>query len=741
MKNLYLLICTILLCYADGYSQNSDYIKQENTRLIKARKIESDIEKYITLNLKSYTLTSDKEYKIKEAIITESRANGEILNDKKIEDALTDAKKSELRNLYFKNNPGIESLMKATPIVYTVPADCNNGDFEQGLAGYTFTRRSNTGFDILNCEITTRNAPFFNAFIPSINNFNTEGATLVTQPGFDPSLLPFNIQVPMIHSGNSSIKLNRSTGGTDITTMTSTIRPSTNEIGFYYSLIVENPHPDIPADQPFFTVRIYRDNQIVNTNNICLTADVSNPLFFPNVPAPTKPSILYTDWLCDRIKIPDEMVGLDLILEFVIADCGQGGHFGTVYIDDICDTCERPGFGSIQIDNKGFNCPTTPFNVCGLITMPVENNGNPTSVTLNVVEESTGQIVNTYTNVIITNPTASLFERRFCFTVDPSIYPNGEYTFVAIANFGSHEVSDFGATNSIDLSFNSNAAVLDSFVVRGDLFWTDSEESYDLEFLVDSVCCPNSTVIDPIPAYYATTVTENHINLYSVAAKLNYECFRWRIKTSCGWSEWCCLTTYFGYDFPSNAYWGNAYEPACYDGSINLCEPFLYEADPVAANSSQFEQREQYITAVNIINNNANVMYQAGNYVELLPNFNALNSSVFTAQIEECVPQTVFTKSSDRTKDDTENTIYLVKQSAQPNNGFNVYPNPTEGMLSVRSDIKINLFTITDMTGKEIKRISNNQTSGEIRINISEFPSGIYLLSADGQVIQKIIKN
>ncbi len=62
-------------------------------------------------------------------------------------------------------------------------------------------------------------------------------------------------------------------------------------------------------------------------------------------------------------------------------------------------------------------------------------------------------------------------------------------------------------------------------------------------------------------------------------------------------------------------------------------------------------------------------------------------------------------------------------------------------MLSVRSDIKINLFTITDMTGKEIKRISNNQTSGEIRINISEFPSGIYLLSADGQVIQKIIKN
>lgn len=766
MKNLYLTFCAaLLLCCTGAYAQDNDYLKKENARLAKAREVESDIEKFISSNFKNYTLPADKESIIKEALINESREHGETLKDEELKEALNDVKKFELRRLYFKNNPEKEAVMKATKrtvatkggaVALTVPADCFNGDFEQGLAGYTFKRnrptslvpnQGATGFDILNCDISTDPAddldPGFVGFAPSTNNFNTEGGTLVTVQGIDASLAPFgpfpaDVNVNMIHGGTASMKLNRSSGNTDITAMTREIHPTTNSIGFHFSLIVQNPHapnpPQVPdgRDQPFFTVRVYRGNEMVNTNNVCITADINNTIFT----GVNNNSLLYTGWVCDRMIIPDELVNTDLTIEFIITDCGQTGHFGTVYIDDICDACERPTFGSIEIDDAGFNCPTSPFQVCGKITMPTENDGNPSGMVLNV-EDSSGNIIQTYNNAVITNPTNSLLERRFCFTVDPSVFSTGDYIFVAIADFGTHTVSDFGATGGADLSFNSNGTVLDSYVVRNDLYWIGSEASYDLEFMVDSVCCPDNEVIDPIPAYYATTVTENHINIYDVTSHIQFECFRWRVKTSCGWSEWCCITTSQGNDFPPQAYWGNVYEPGCYDPTIDLCQPFLEEGDPVAANGSQFEQREQYIKAFNTINNNAVVTYQAGNYVELSTGFNSMTTSVFTARIEECIAQTIFTTFAAKSKTGDLN-IVSVKQSEQPDNGFRIYPNPTDEIIYVSAQTQVKIYIVTDITGNEIMRV--NAEKGETIVNLSKLKSGIYMLLADGQLIQKIIK-
>ncbi|MFD2603231.1 T9SS type A sorting domain-containing protein [Flavobacterium suzhouense] len=750
MKNLYLIIVAILLYCSAGYSQNNEYLEVEKVRLEKARKVEDDIEKFISLNLNNYRLPVDKEVLIKEVLINESHEHGETLNETEIQDALTDAKKGQLRRLYFKNNPEKEAIMKATPrpitqkdggVALTVPADCVNGDFEQGLAGYSFSLNDLGQFQILNCVISTDPDtdlnPGFQDFIPSTDNFNTEGGTLVTQQGIDASLLPFGpfpagVNVNMIHGGNASMKLNRSTGGTHVTAMKKTVHPSTNDIGFHFSLIVQNPHSANPELQPFFTVRVYRGDEIVSTNNICITADTNNTIFT----GVNNNSLLYTGWVCDRMKIPDELVNTDLTMEFIITDCGLTAHFGTVYVDDICDVCERPAFGSIEMDDTGFNCPTAPFQVCGVITMPNENNGNPNGMVLNV-EDSNGNIVQTYTNAVITNPTNSLFERRFCFTVDPSVFSAGNYTFVAIADFGTHTVSDFGATGSVDLSFNSNGTVLDSYVVRNELYWTDSEDSYDLEFVVDSVCCPDNEVIDPIPAYYATTVTENHINIYDVTSHIQFECFRWRVRTSCGWSEWCCITTSQGNDFPPQAYWGNVYEPGCYDGTIDLCDPFLEEGDPVAANGSQFEQREHYIKAFNTINNNARVTYQAGNYVELAPGFSAAKTSVFTARIEECIPQTVFTTVANTSRTGEPN-IVSVTQSEQPDNGFKVYPNPTDEIVYVASQTQVKVYIVTDITGKEVMRV--NAEKDQTSVNLSNLESGIYMLMAEGKLIQKIIK-
>lgn len=780
MKNLYLAVFAILMCCATGYSQNDEYLKLENKRILKARKVEKDIENFISQNVKNYALKPETETAIREALLEESEHHGEKITEKEIQEAISSAKAYELRMLYFKNNPDKASVMKATPritkdgttkaaknsaVALTVPADCFNGDFEQGLAGYTFRRNrpqdlstpttnpNDTGFDILNCEISTDSltdlAPGFTGFIPPTNIFNSEGGTLVTVQGVDATLAPFapfpsGVNVNMIHGGNASMKLNRSAGGTDITAMTRTVHPSTNDIGFHFSLIVQNPHPPGPGvpdarDQPFFTVRVYRGNEIVSTNNICITADTNNNIFNiidpDNNPA-TPNGILYTGWVCDRIKIPDNLVDTDLTMEFIITDCGQTAHFGTVYIDDICDACERPTFGSIEMDDAGFNCPTDTIDICGTINMPVDNNGNPNTVELRV-ENSDGSIVHTYNNVLITNPTGSLFERRFCFTIDPSLYTHEDYTFVVIADFGTHTVSDFGATGNVDLSFNSNGTVLNSYVVRNELYWDGTEESYDLEFMVDSVCCPDNEVIDPIPAYYATTVTENHINIYNVTNHIQFECFRWRIKTSCGWSEWCCITTSQGNDFPPQAYWGNVYEPACYDATIDLCESFLEEGNPVVANGSQYEQREDYIKAFNTINNNARVTYQAGNYVLLSRYFSAAKTSVFTARIEECIPQTVFTTVANTSRTGEPN-IVSVTQSEQPDNGFKVYPNPTDEIVYVASQTQVQIYIVTDITGKEVMRV--NAEKDQTSVNLSNLESGIYMLMADGKLIQKIIK-
>lgn len=766
MKNLYLAVFAILLCCATGYSQTDEYLKLENKRILKAREVENDIEKFISKNLKKYALKPETEKRIREALIEESEHHGEKITEKEIQEAISSAKAYDLRMLYFKNNPDKAFVMKATPrtaatkdgaVVNTVPADCFNGDFEQGLAGYTFrlnapwnentTTPNDTGFEILNCDISTNPLndlnPGFEVFTPNENIFTDNdgnilngdpsmGGTIVTQQGFDSNLLAFGTQVNMIHGGNASMKLNNNNGRTHITAMTKQIHPTTNDIGFHFSLIVQNPHSANPQFQPFFTVRVYRGDEIVSTNNICITADTNNTIFT----GVNNNSLLYTGWVCDRMKIPDNLVDTDLTMEFIITDCGQTAHFGTVYIDDICAACERPAFGSIEMDDAGFNCPTDTIDICGTITMPADNNGNPNAVELRV-ENSDGSIVHTYNNVVITNPTGSLFERRFCFTIDPSLYTHEDYTFVVIADFGTHTVSDFGATGNVDLSFNSNGTVLNSYVVRNELYWDGTEESYDLEFMVDSVCCPDNEVIDPIPAYYATTVTENHINIYNITSHIQFECFRWRVKTSCGWSEWCCITTSQGNDFPPQAYWGNVYEPACYDATIDLCEPFLEEGDPVMANGSQYEQREDYINAFNTINNNARVTYQAGNYVLLSRYFSATTTSVFTARIEECIPQTVFTTVANTSRTGEPN-IVSVTQSEQPDNGFKVYPNPTDEIVYVASQTQVRVYIVTDITGKEVMRI--NAEKDQTSVNLSKLESGIYMLMADGKLIQKIIK-
>jgi hypothetical protein len=738
MKHFYISALMLLFCIS-GFSQQKEYLDTEKQRIEKAQHIENEIESYIYQNLKKYVLTPEKIEQVKKALEDDHKGHGHSIEQEDIDAALLNFKKRELRELFLKNNPQKKSLLYATETTAAMLLECVNPGFEDGLAGYTFTNRQQQ-FDIVDCNVDTSTG--FAPFTPSttLNQFTDEGATLV-DAGFDPTLQLQNVFVDRVHSGDRAIKLNRSTGNSHVSTMSRNVVLDDTWIDFSFSLIVQNPHPNEPNRQPFFTARLYGpNNQIVSTNEICIKADLENDIFTVVDVPNTANDLLYTDWVCARLNIPEEFVGQTLRLEFVMTDCGYTAHYGTVYIDDICDaTCTEPAFGLLELNSPDQNCPSAPFEICGTIFPP--EGGTLNTIVLNILQDGVF-----YDDIAV--PT-TLTANAFCFTVDPAIFgsnPVGNFEFQAEADFdmpNSFVLTLQSGDDGPEVNFSNSPLVLNSYVINGELYWSDVSDSYEIEFLGDENCCPNDDHTNPRHNYFTTTVTENHFNLYYAAYLLDFECFRWRIKSNCGgWSEWCCLTTSFGYDFPPEADWGNPYEPECYDDTINLCEEYLYVTTPVVSPDTSFEQRQIGITAVNTIQSGARAIYQAGHYVSLEPGFNAVTGSVFLAQIESCTPQTIVENSGRPAyiPEIYQEEISLVKDLSTAESEFSVFPNPTTGLITVRSKTDVGIFSVTDINGKELLSVKGNGSNEQI-IDLTRLASGVYFVNADGVLVQKIIKN
>lgn len=259
---------------------------------------------------------------------------------------------------------------------------CDNGGFEDGFLNY-FGFRS----DYINGSSTC--TPLYGGqplnYIPLTMPLTHRFAIMTA--GFDPV-----VNVTQTKFGNKSLLLNsycshlgNCSHNRDVNMLKKIFLVTEENRNFtvWFSAVLENPagHTD---QQPFFSIR-------------CDLA-ASDDLCFDGISFPSNLSsrglilcnshdedcyeegdyVRYTDWACHRVHIPEDQVGQVATLEIIAADCGQGGHFGYVYIDGICEECENSSYGSGKFNPKTeieVSCDGDSITIKGSYTTPTINGG------------------------------------------------------------------------------------------------------------------------------------------------------------------------------------------------------------------------------------------------------------------------------------------------------------------------------------------------------------------------------
>jgi hypothetical protein len=431
-----LVLFCLLLSSVPASAQLQDYLDAEQSRLMAADSLETEISNFISSNFANYNLPQTTIDAVKQDLVNEHDGSDDPITGAALDEVLASVKRSELRELYFAQNPGKDALFTAIAPDPDLLITCINGGFENvpALANYTFTNTT-VGPNLTppaNHLASGCGQAANGTFTPpsAVNQFQAN-ASVIT-PGAEPFLLNFGVTVPRVIAGSRSLKLNSTpTNQTnnELGQITTVSRPAVingNSIDFrflYLGIVV----PGSVHRQPFFRYRVIDDVTNVILRNNCIYLNFTDCRFTQITGAtPWNPSatVSYTPtWVCERINT----AGLDgraVRIEFTVSDCQFRGHFSTVYIDDICGVACPPTWGSIDVNPVNLNCPVAPFNVCGTISLPAGATLT-TPLALNILNSSGGTVAT------VNNPTMT--GNSFCFNnVNPSVFgasPAGTFTF------------------------------------------------------------------------------------------------------------------------------------------------------------------------------------------------------------------------------------------------------------------------------------------------------------------------
>jgi gliding motility-associated-like protein len=245
-----------------------------------------------------------------------------------------------------------------------------------------------------------------------------------------------------------------------------------NYIKFNYKAVLQTVYDNSHTDnQPFVKARILDKNGVV-VNEFCLVGDEKNCIF-TKVPSQTSYYVtLYTaNWQSGILDISSIPNNEEFTVEFMASRCGLGGHFGYMYLDDICLLHSTENLqGSVELDPLNKVCPSLPISVCGSYTIPNSGGISATvkKITLNVYNSNNVSIYNTST-------TSSLdtTNKKFCFTLDATNFPNSTN---ANYNLGVQVDYDISGTSCTGTSFNSATD-------------PDANSGWDISFLNCTASC------------------------------------------------------------------------------------------------------------------------------------------------------------------------------------------------------------------------------------------------------------
>lgn len=432
----HVLFCSLLLYSfsASAQTELQQYIDAENARIAQVQTTETAITNYINANFATYNLSQATIDEIMSWEIAESQAD--------VDSALANAKRDGLRKQYFDQNPNAVLLYQSIyPSTDELRQACINGGFELGPLNYTFNSASLPAGQMSSCNTTrVTNAP---VNVPT-NNFNSRITMMSsTAPGyiqFDPTLNTAArgfIQIPTLspNGGTRSMKLNVNSGGNDVSTMSRTFVVNNPLLEYEFSVMLQDAGPTHSvAQKPFFKVELIVGGVVQFTR--CITAQ-PNCIF--NVSHATNTGvdkdIYFSNWRCDQINVAP-FIGQTATVAFTVGDCSQGGHYGTAYIDNICNySCSNGAFGLVQINPLSTSCNSAingSYQVCGSFTPPVNATlSNTNGLTISIAVNNGIPLQLTATPTITGN--------NYCFTIPPAAFgtfANGNtYTFQVTANF------------------------------------------------------------------------------------------------------------------------------------------------------------------------------------------------------------------------------------------------------------------------------------------------------------------
>ena len=463
--------------------------------------------------------------------------NNQLLIENEKGEIIINKEEKEIFLAKLKRNKEKETKqLSKTQVNQTAVEMCSNGGFEQHenigggqkLKNFLYTIGDPPG--PTQCKSLTNTA---NSYIDIYN----PGATSIMA-----TTVPSNLIDPYLGNVNAfdqyALKINYDNSSTYGSIVQGKRFKTNNEnyLKFNFKAVLMTVYDSGHTDnQPFVKAKIINNSGTV-VSEFCLIGDETNCIY-TKIPG-SGAAILYTaNWQSAMLDISSIANNEEFTVEFMASRCGFGGHFGYMYVDDICILHSNENLqGTIELNPLNKVCSNLPINVCGNYTIP--NSGGITAtlgtITLNLYNSSG-------TSVYSTTTTSSLdtINRQFCFTLNAANFPNvinSNYNVGVTATYnvtGSspcsgtvfNSANDPDANTGWDISFQNCTSACNFDVNTTKLSLCDSNHDGTENFDLTNA---NASIVNSITGLtfsYFTSFNDANSNINSISNSTSYNSF------------------------------------------------------------------------------------------------------------------------------------------------------------------------------------------------------------------------